>query len=153
MKKKLHNLLKFFILAIEKTVKIIKTVIYNFAMNYAKFIETFIKFSKDLVNNVKNIPNRGGFPKFSNIEIIAQTMTAESESIDSENRLFDMLKARKRVETNFTQLTGQYMFKRNYAKLTDGLFARIIGKISAQTIVQYFNFINIPIDRVKYALI
>ena len=47
-------------------------------------------------------------------------------------------KARKRVETNFSQLTDQYMFMRNYVKNTVALFARIISKISAQTIAQYF---------------
>ena len=37
---------------------------------------------------------------------------------------------------------------------TDGLFARIIGKISALTILQYINYKNNrPIGRVKYALI
>lgn len=62
-------------------------------------------------------------------------------------------KARKRVETNFSQLTDQYMFMRNYVKNTVALFARIISKISAQTIAQYFNYINNkPIGRVKYAL-
>ncbi|MFV0290383.1 MAG: IS982 family transposase, partial [Mangrovibacterium sp.] len=33
---------------------------------------------------------------------------------------------------------------------TDGLFARIIGKISALTILQYMNTIN---GQIKYALI
>ena len=38
-------------------------------------------------------------------------------------------------------------------KITNGLFARIIGKISALTILQYVNFINDkPIGRIKYAL-
>lgn len=32
------------------------------------------------------------------------------------------------------------MIIRNYAKDTDGLFARIIGKISALTILQYINY-------------
>ena len=42
---------------------------------------------------------------------------------------------------------------RNYAKITDGLFARIIGKISALTVLQYINFTNNkPIGRIKYAL-
>ena len=37
---------------------------------------------------------------------------------------------------------------------TAGLFARIIGKISAFTILQYINYINNkPIGRVKYALL
>ena len=42
---------------------------------------------------------------------------------------------------------------RNYAKETYGLFARIIGKISAQTVLQYVNYVNgKPIGRIKYAL-
>ena len=63
-------------------------------------------------------------------------------------------KARKRVETLFSQLCDQFMIIRNYAKDTDGLFARIVGKISALTILQYINYKNErPIGRVKYALI
>ena len=63
-------------------------------------------------------------------------------------------KARKRIETVFSQLTDQFMLIRNYAKETKGLFTRIIGKISAFTILQYINKINNnPIGKVKYALI
>ena len=63
-------------------------------------------------------------------------------------------KARKRIETLFSQLCDQFMIIRNYAKDTDGLFARILGKISALTILQYINYKNKrPIGRVKYALI
>ena len=62
-------------------------------------------------------------------------------------------RARKRVETLFSQLDDQFMVCRNYAKQQVGLFARIIGKVSALTILQYINFINNkPIGRVKYAL-
>jgi len=62
-------------------------------------------------------------------------------------------KARKRIETVYSQLCDQYMVIRNYAKQTDGLFARIIGKISALTVAQYVNYQNnLPIGRVKYAL-
>lgn len=62
-------------------------------------------------------------------------------------------KARKRIETLFSQLTDQFLVIRNYAKITNGLFARIIGKISALTILQYVNYINgKPIGRIKYAL-
>ena len=46
------------------------------------------------------------------------------------------------------------MIIRDYAKDTQGLFTRIIGKISALTILQYINYKNRkPIGRVKYALI
>lgn len=63
-------------------------------------------------------------------------------------------KARKRIETLFSQLCDQFMIIRNYAKDTQGLFSRIIGKISALTILQYINYKNgKPIGRVKYALI
>ena len=63
-------------------------------------------------------------------------------------------KARKRVETLFSQMVDQFMLCRNYAKQQVGLFARIISKVSALTILQYINFINNkPIGRVKYALL
>ncbi len=45
-------------------------------------------------------------------------------------------KTRKRIETFFSQLTGQFLTIRSYAKITNGLFARIIGKISALTVLQ-----------------
>ena len=63
-------------------------------------------------------------------------------------------KARKRIETLFSQLDDQFMACRNYAKQQVGLFTRIISKISAITVLQYINFINNkPIGRIKYALI
>ena len=49
-------------------------------------------------------------------------------------------KARKRVETLFSQLDDQFMVCRNYAKQQVGLFARIISKVSALTVLQYVNF-------------
>ena len=62
-------------------------------------------------------------------------------------------KARKRIETEFSQLCDQFMIKRNYAQDTKGLFTRIIGKISAFTILQYINKLNNrPIGEIKYAL-
>ena len=62
-------------------------------------------------------------------------------------------KARKRIETDFSQLCDQFMIVRNYAKDTKGLFTRIIGKISAFTILQYINKLNNrPIGEIKYAL-
>ena len=57
-------------------------------------------------------------------------------------------------EILFSQLNDQFMVIRNYAKDTRGLFARIIGKISALTVLQYINYSNHkPIGRIKYALI
>ena len=62
-------------------------------------------------------------------------------------------KARKRIETPSSQLTDQFLVIRSYAKITNGLFARIVGKISALTVLQYVKFTNNkPIGRIKYAL-
>ena len=63
-------------------------------------------------------------------------------------------KARKRIETLFSQLTDQFLVIRNYAKENCGLFARIVGKISAMTALQYINYMNNkPIGKIKYAII
>ena len=73
---------------------------------------------------------------------------------DWKQQFIPYAKARKRIETVFSQLADQFMIIRNYAKETEGLFTRIIGKISAFTILQYINKMNNnPIGRVKYALI
>ena len=45
------------------------------------------------------------------------------------------------------------MVIRNYAKITNDLFARMIGKISVLIVSQYMNYIKgKPIGRIKYAL-
>ncbi len=51
-------------------------------------------------------------------------------------------KARKRIETDFSQMCDQFMICRNSAKQAVGLFTRIIGKNSAFTAMQYLNHIN-----------
>ena len=52
------------------------------------------------------------------------------------------------------RLADQFMVIRNYAKDTQGLFARIIAKISALTALQYSNYVNNrPVGRIKYALL
>ncbi len=62
-------------------------------------------------------------------------------------------KARKRIETCFSQLCDHLMLVRNYAKQTTGLFARVTAKISTFTVLQYMNYINNrPLGHVKYAL-
>ena len=63
-------------------------------------------------------------------------------------------KARKRIETTFSQIDDQFMMIRNYAKDVRGLFTRVLGKIIAFTVLQYLNKVNNrPIGRVKYALL
>jgi hypothetical protein len=42
-----------------------------------------------LRNDSGNVPRRGPVPKFSDLEVVALSLTAETESIDSEKWLFD----------------------------------------------------------------
>lgn len=48
-------------------------------------------------------------------------------------------KARKRIETLFSQLCDQFMVRRNDAKSFQGLSARIISKVAALTMIRCFN--------------
>jgi hypothetical protein len=60
-------------------------------------------------------------------------------------------KARKRIETVFSQLDLQFNIKRNWAKSFSGLRARILAKVTALTIVQFFNkfLFSREVDQVK----
>ena len=73
---------------------VFKTLSSNHRMNnlYAKFVkilEICKQFSENLVNESGNVPRRGPVPKFSDLEVVALSLTAETESIDSEKWLFD----------------------------------------------------------------
>lgn len=57
-----------------------------------------------------------------------------SDQIEPEDRkptFIPFAKARKRIETGFSQFTDQFMLCRNYAKQSTGVFARVISKITA----------------------
>ena len=108
----------------------------NLYTKFVKFLEICKEFSEDLVTEAGNVRRPGPVPRFSDLEVIALSMAAEAEEIDSENWLFEaklkecrnwkptfipFAKARKRVETLFSQLTDQFLVIRNYAKETCGL--------------------------------
>ena len=48
-------------------------------------------------------------------------------------------KIRKRIETNFSQLHGQFLWATNPAKSFLGLATRLLSKITAFTRIQYLN--------------
>jgi len=48
-------------------------------------------------------------------------------------------KIRKRIETNFSQLSGQFLWDINHAKSFDGLATRLLSKITSFTMIQYLN--------------
>ena len=62
-------------------------MIHNFCTKYGKILEICKQYSKNLVNELGNTTKRGVVPKFSDLEVIALSLTAEAMSIDSENCL------------------------------------------------------------------
>ena len=73
---------------------VIKTLSSNHRMyilytKFVKILEICKQFSENLVNESGNVPHRGHVPKFSDLEVVALSLTAEAESIDSEKWLFD----------------------------------------------------------------
>ena len=62
---------------------------YNLYTKFIKVLEICKQFSEKLVNELGNVPRRGPIPKFSDLEVVALSLTAETESIDSEKWLFD----------------------------------------------------------------
>ena len=63
--------------------------IYNHYTKIVKILEISKQFSENLVNETDNVPRRGALPMFSDLEVVALSLTAETESIDSEKWLFD----------------------------------------------------------------
>jgi predicted ATPase len=63
-------------------------------------------------------------------------------------------KARKRIETLFSQLCDQFLIRRNYAKTFECFKTRILSKITALTMIQYLNkFVFLrPINNLKLNL-
>ena len=62
---------------------------HNLYTKKVKILEICKQYSQNLVNELGNIPRRGPVPKFSDLEVIALSLTAETESIDSERWLFE----------------------------------------------------------------
>ncbi len=63
----------------------------NLYANFGKFLDICKEFSKNLVTERGNLPRRGVDPRFSDLEVIALSLTDEKLSIDSESFLFSYL--------------------------------------------------------------
>ena len=88
------------------------------------------KFGKEYTNELGNVPRRGVVPKFSDLEVIALSLTAEALSIDSENLLFSKLNAD--YKTDFPNLISrrQYNDRRKYLfLLTEKIRKRMVEDI------------------------
>ena len=88
MSKKLYILLIFSNLVVSKTLSSNHRM-HNLYTKFVKILEICKQFSENLVNESGNVPRRGPVPKFSDLEVVPLSLTAETESIDSEKWLFD----------------------------------------------------------------
>ena len=64
---------------------------HNIYTNFIKILDVLKDIIGDEINEKGNYLRRGSVPKFSDIEVIALSLTAECLSIDSENYLFSKL--------------------------------------------------------------
>lgn len=57
---------------------------HNLYANFVKILGVCKQFAQDLVNEKGNMPRCGVVPEFSDLEVIALSMTQENMGIDSE---------------------------------------------------------------------
>ncbi len=62
---------------------------HNLYTKFTKILEICKQFYYKFVNEKGNIPRRSPIHKFSDLEVVALSLAAETESIDSENWLFE----------------------------------------------------------------
>ena len=87
MLKKLHISLIFSILLLKKTL-ILNHRMHNIYTIFGEYLEICKEFGKNFVNEKGNQCRSGVVPRFSDLKVIALSLTAESIGIDSENYLF-----------------------------------------------------------------
>lgn len=93
--KKLYILLIFSKLVVTKLLTTIALHMHNFIVKFAQILDIYKKFARNRVDENGNRPHRGIVPKFSDLEVIALSTTAEAFGFGSENYLFKRLQACK----------------------------------------------------------
>lgn len=91
MLEKLHISLIFSTLVVSNQLSTIIVDMRNFVAKFGKILKICTKFAENQVNEKGNITRCGVVPTFSDLEVVALSITAEAFSIDSENYLFNRL--------------------------------------------------------------
>lgn len=81
---------------------------HNIKTNFDKILVVIKEILKDEINKKGNYLRRGTRPRFSDIEVIALSLTAECLSIDSENYLFSKLN--KEYKTGFENMISRRQY-------------------------------------------
>ena len=81
---------------------------HNIKTNSDKILEVLKDIPGEQINAKGNYLRRGTIPKFSDIEVIALSLTAECLSIDSENYLFSKLN--KEYQSEFKNIISRRQY-------------------------------------------
>lgn len=128
MTKKLRISLIISNLVVPKPLVTIIAHMHNFIAKFSEILDIIKEFAGNRVTEAGNQPRRGVVPKFSDLEVIALSVTAEAFGIDSENYLFKRLENEKGDELPNLISRRQYNQRR---KLTYKLGEEIRKEISA----------------------
>lgn len=93
--KKLRISLKFSKLVVAKPLDTNIALMHNFIVKFGEILDIIKEYAGNRVDRNGNRPHRGVVPKFSDLEVIALSATAEAFGYDSENCLFKRLEAGK----------------------------------------------------------
>ena len=126
---------------------------HNFCTKYGKILDICKRFSKNLVNEFGNIPRRGVVPKFSDLEVIALSLSlslvADTMSIDREIIFFVRLQTCKNEFQNLIS-RHQYNIRRKLTKnLWNSIRERIANEIDSTE--SYFCIDSKPIEVCRIA--
>ena len=123
----------------------IKGVFESFDLTKASVHD--IHYLKDIKNEFKNciiLGDKGYLSADYQLDLFTSSnikleIPMRKNQNNYKNQPYIFRKKRKRIETLFSQLSDQFMIKRNYAKSFEGFKTRIVSKITALTIIQYIN--------------
>lgn len=111
---------------------------HNSYANFVKIPDVCKIFSKNLVNELGNVPRAMSralewlVPKFSDLEVIALNLTVENMSIDSESHLFALLEDYRNEMPNLIS-RRQYNDRRKItAELCETIRKRIVERIDGR---------------------
>ena len=100
----------------------------NFITNFRKILGICKQFAGNRVNEKGNVARCGVVPTFSDLEVIALSITAEAFSIDSENYLFKRLNAECPEAIPNLITRRQYNQRRKKTMQLGGIHSSIHGK-------------------------
>ena len=111
----------------------------NLYAKFVKILEICKQNSENFVNEYGNMPRRRGrVPKFSDLEVVALSLAAESESIDSEKWLFDS--KLQECKEQFPNLISRRQYndrRKATAGLCENIRKRLVMKMDSEE-TQFF---------------